>query len=146
MVPMRDGVKLALDVYRPDVDVDQKFPAILSFAFWGKDVQEMARWLPKQGYNPETPLWDGCLEAGNINYVVERGYVQVIPDARGIGKSEGVNELLSPQDAHDVIDWIVKQPWCDGNVGMMGACAFAGHRVGRRFSSSAPEFESHQPL
>ena len=45
MVPMRDGVRLAVDVYRPDADVDQKFPIILSFAFWGKDVQEMARWL-----------------------------------------------------------------------------------------------------
>lgn len=146
MVPMRDGVKLALDVYRPDVDVDQKFPAILSFAFWGKDVQEMARWLPKQGYNPETPLWDGCLEAGNINYVVERGYVQVIPDARGIGKAEGVNELLSPQDAHDVIDWIVKQPWCDGNVGMMGACAFAGHQLAVASLHPHPNLKAINPF
>ncbi len=146
MVPMRDGVKLALDVYRPDVGIDQKFPAILSFAFWGKDVQEMARWLPKQPYNPDSPLWDGCLEAGNIDYVVTRGYAHIIPDTRGVGKSEGVNEMLSPQDAHDVIDWIVKQPWCDGNVGMMGACAFAGHQLAVASLHPHPNLKAINPF
>ena len=76
MVPMRDGVRLAVDVYRPDVNGEEKFPVILSYGPHGKDAQEAAQWMPKQAYNPDTPLWDGYLEAGNINYVVTRGYVR----------------------------------------------------------------------
>ena len=129
MVKMRDGVHLAVDVYRPDIQGDEKFPALISYAFWGKEVQEMARWLTRQAYNPHTPFWDGCLEAGNINYVVTRGYVHVIPELRNIGKSEGIASNGNPQDVYDIVEWIIKQPWCDGNVGMMGACAFAGNQL-----------------
>jgi predicted acyl esterase len=42
MVPMRNGVHLAVDIYRPDVE-GEKFPAILSFAGWGKELQMYLR-------------------------------------------------------------------------------------------------------
>ncbi|WP_096700286.1 hypothetical protein [Magnetospirillum sp. 15-1] len=44
MVPVRDGVRIALDVYRPDVD-GEKFPALLAWGIWGKDLQEAIGWL-----------------------------------------------------------------------------------------------------
>ena len=88
MVPMRDGVRLAIDVYHPDVDGNEKFPGILSFFGWGKELQEMTRWLPLQEYY-DSPLWDGSIEAGDIDYLVQRGYVHVIAEARNIGRSEG---------------------------------------------------------
>jgi len=58
MVPMEDGVRLAVDVYRPDGEgkkfpLGKKFPALLSFFGWGKELQEMIRWLrsiPLQEY------------------------------------------------------------------------------------------------
>jgi putative CocE/NonD family hydrolase len=135
MVPMRDGVRLATDIYRPDVE-GKKFPAILSFAQHGKELQEMTRWLrdlPLQEYH-DSPIWDGMIESGDMDYVVTRGYVNVLPEPRNIGKSEGATQsqsnahsyvLVQPTDTYDMIEWIAKQPWCDGNVAMMGACAYS---------------------
>lgn len=133
MVSMRDGVRLAVDVYRPDSD-NGKFPVLLSFGTHGKELQEGARGYPLQAYW-DTPFWDGCMEAGDIDYVVSRGYVHVIPEPRNIGKSEGAtvgDEYgLSrwPTDVYDIIEWITSQPWCDGNVGMMGACNYARNQM-----------------
>ena len=126
MVPMRDGVRLATDIYRPDME-GKKFPAILSFFFWGKDVQEVVRWIPEQDYW-DTPFWDGSLEAGAIDYFVERGYIRVIPEPRNFGKSEG-NTFPTNKDTYDMIEWIARQPWCDGNVGMIGACGYSGMQL-----------------
>lgn len=60
---MRDGVRLALDIYRPEVE-GQKFPALLAFDLWGKDAQEAIGWLadkPQKYYH--SPFWDGNMEA-----------------------------------------------------------------------------------
>ena len=65
MVPMRDGVRIAVDVYRPDVE-GEKFPAILAWGMWGKDAQEAVAWnydKPQAYY--DTPFWDGSMESGN---------------------------------------------------------------------------------
>jgi len=134
MVPMRDGVRLATDIYRPDVE-GKKFPVLLSFFGWGKELQGMTRWM--RGHLQEyydSPFWDGSVEAGDMDYYVERGYVHVIPEPRNIGNSEGTGKSPSSmwiprEDTYDVIEWISKQPWCDGNVGMTGACGYAGTQM-----------------
>ena len=86
-VPMRDGVRLYVDVYRPDAP--GKFPALLAFAIYNKDFQgpEMNEALPAQP--AWSPLWSGPLEAGDTHFFVSRGYVHVIGGPRGVGKSEG---------------------------------------------------------
>lgn len=129
MVSMRDGVRIAVDIYRPDAD--GKFPALVAWGMWGKDNQEVVLWLRDypQAYW-FTPLWDGTLEAGDIPYLVARGYAVVIPDPRGVGKSEGgpitgLDELHNPNDIYDLIEWVAKQPWCNGNVGMIGPSSYS---------------------
>lgn len=129
MVTMRDGVRLAVDIYRPDVD-DERFPAIMAYGMWGKDAQEAIEWnadKPQRYY--DSPLWDGTMEAGNFMYTVPRGYVHVIPDPRGIGNSEGAatrpDTVHNPADMHDLIEWLAAQPWCDGKVGMMGPSSYS---------------------
>ena len=66
---------------------------------------------------------------------MSRGYVHVIGNPRGVGKSEdgppGPRRLPGPCpnfDAYDLIEWIAQQPWCDGNIGMIGISAFAGNQ------------------
>lgn len=120
-VTMRDGVRLCVDVYRPDGD--GKFPALVSWSWYGKDSEK----LPT---NPEWQMSDyirgtGGHECGEQWFYVPRGYVQVIPDIRGVGKSEGSFSHDWAKDGYDLIEWIAEQPWCNGNVGMVGMSAFA---------------------
>ena len=128
-VPMRDRVRLAVDIYRPDAK--EKFPALLAIAVYGKDLQA----LPQQQPQPHfiSLVWDGTIEAGNTEYLVSRGYVHVIADARGTGDSEGeyvgMFDKKEGEDGYDLVEWIAQQQWCDGNVGMLGISYFAAEQV-----------------
>jgi predicted acyl esterase len=125
MVPMRDGVKLSVNVFRPDVR--GKFPALLAMGGYGKELQELLI-APQPLF--KSAVWDGNIEAGDTPNIVPRGYVHVIGDVRGVGTSEGeYSGMWSTQegkDGHDVVEWIAKQPWCDGNVGMIGYSYYGG--------------------
>jgi putative CocE/NonD family hydrolase len=59
---------------------------------------------------------------------VSRGYVHVIADSRGTGYSEGkydICQIKEQEDGYDLVEWIAQQPWCNGNVGMLGISYFA---------------------
>ena len=124
-VPMRDGLQLSVDVYRPQHE--GKFPALLAFAIYNKDLQgpDYAASLPPQP--AWAPLWAGLLEAGDTRFFVSRGYVHVIGSPRGIAKSGsgGSREW----DCYDLIEWIAAQDWCDGNVGMVGISGFGAEQL-----------------
>jgi len=124
-VAMRDGVKLSVDVYRPAAP--GKFPALLAFAIYNKDIQgpDMAEALPPQP--AWSTLWSGPLETGDTRFFVSRGYVHVVGMPRGIGKSEGGGARTF--DSYDLIEWIAQQPWCDGNVGMVGISGFGAEQL-----------------
>ena len=124
LVPMRDGIKLCIDVYRPDTE--EKLPVLLAFAIYNKDFQgpDLAQELPPQP--AWAPLWTGPLEAGDTHFLVSRGYVHVIGSPRGVGKSEGGGSR--EWDSYDLIEWIAVQPWCDGNVGMVGISGFGAEQ------------------
>ena len=123
-VPMRDGVNLSVDIYRPDAT--EKFPALVAFSIYNKDLQgpDVAASLPPQP--AWSSLWAGLLEAGDTKFFVSRGYVHVIGSPRGIFKSDdgGSREW----DSYDLIEWIAAQPWCDGNVGMVGISGFGAEQ------------------
>lgn len=122
-IPMRDGVRLAADIFRPDAQ--GRFPALLAYGQYGKELEEMGLTFPPQAR--PSPLWDGGIEGGDTNYIVPRGYAHVVADARGTGKSEGeccgfigTGGDWEGKDCYDLVEWIAAQPWCDGNVGMVG--------------------------
>src|SRR5258705_7723392 len=85
LVPMRDGIKIAADVYRPETT--DKLPALLSFSIHNKDLQgpELAEASLTQP--AWSMLWTGPAEAGDTRFLVSRGYVHVVGNPRGIGKS-----------------------------------------------------------
>lgn len=96
-VPMRDGIKLATDIYR-DADA-AKAPVILM----------------------RTP-YDRTKQKGLAERFAKAGYIFVAQDCRGTRASEGVMAPYNNegQDGYDTIEWITRQPWCSGRVGMMG--------------------------
>jgi uncharacterized protein len=124
-VPVRDGTRLCVNVYRPDKP--GKFPALLAIGGYGKELQEEL--IPPQPLN-KSAVWDGNIEAGDTPDIVSRGYVHVIGDLRGIGKSEGeyagMWSTQEGRDGADLVEWIAQQPWCDGNVGMIGYSYYGG--------------------
>ena len=115
-VAVRDGVKLLLDVYRPNMP-GEKFPALCSFSPYTRQLQ---RDSAPYGQN----------EAGITEFWVPRGYAHVIVDVRGTNGSEGdysygIHCNEEKKDLADIIEWAAQQPWCNGKVGMMG-CSYFG--------------------
>jgi len=127
-VRARDGIRLSMDVYRPDAA--GKFPALVSLSPYGKELQALL--LPPQSVGASA-VWDGNIEAGDIPYFVSRGYVHIIGDLRGTGTSEGEYygyfNRTEGEDGYDVVEWAAAQPWCDGNVGMVGRSYFAQTQI-----------------
>ncbi|TXK34221.1 CocE/NonD family hydrolase [Nonomuraea sp. C10] len=131
-VPMRDGVTLAADAYHGTEDRPR--PALIAMSAYGKELQALALTTPPQ--RRPSPMWDGCIEAGDIARVVKEDYVHVIGDMRGTGDSGGVmignynaGGVPQGQDLYDVVEWVAAQPWCDGNVGMIGISYFGSMQV-----------------
>jgi putative CocE/NonD family hydrolase len=117
-IRVRDGTTLMADLFQPDAD--GRFPALLSFSPYPRQIQDVG-----------APL--GFIEAGASDFFVPRGYVHIIVNARGTGGSGGTWTLLDAQernDLYDLIGWIAAQPWCDGNVGMLGVSYFAMAQLG----------------
>jgi uncharacterized protein len=122
-VALRDGIKLCTDIFRPDVE-GKKFPALVAWSSYGKVEQSH-----KRDPIPAGALFlDHSIEVPDIDFFTARGYSIIIPDIRGVGKSEGEwHGMWSPQeqiDLYDLIEWVARQPWCDGNVGMTGVSYF----------------------
>jgi predicted acyl esterase len=131
-VPMRDGVMLAADAYHGTDDTPR--PALVALSPYGKELQALALTMPPQ--RRPSPMWDGCIEAGDIARVVGEGYAHVIGDLRGSGASEGehignynAGGVPLGQDAYDLIEWVAAQPWCDGNVGMIGISYYGSTQI-----------------
>ncbi len=124
-VRMRDGINLSVDLYRPNAE--GRFPALLAFSIYNKDLQgpDVAAALPPQP--AWSSLWAGPLEAGDTKFFVTRGYVHIIGSPRGVGKSDGGGSRQ--WDSYDLIEWIAQQPWCDGNVGMVGISGFGAEQL-----------------
>ena len=109
MIPMRDGVKLAADIYLPaegESIAEGRFPVILERTPYDKTA-------PRQ--------------VTNMKYYARRGYVGVIQDVRGRFKSEGEWYAFAKEapDGYDTVQWLGVQPWSDGQVGTMGG-SYAG--------------------
>ena len=101
-VPMRDGLALKCDVFRPDEAA--LFPAIMSFGPYPKD--EHTDYGDRAEENGQYMHW----ESANPEWWVPRGFVQVRVDMRGSGNSPGFCDIVSPQEAldyYDAIEWVV---------------------------------------
>ena len=112
-ITMRDGTALMADVHRPDAG--GRFPALIAASPYPRQIQDLG-----------APM--GFIEAGATDFWVPRGYVHVIANLRGTGDSEGEYGFFDAQerlDMYDLVEWAAAQPWCDGNVCMIGISYFA---------------------
>ena len=129
-ISISDGITIDVDIFRPDGK--GKFPALVAMSAFNKDIQSDRLWPAATRSRRIRGTPDACLEAGPIDFFVRRGYVHIIGSVRGTGKSGGVYNYLSPRevrDVYEVIEWAAEQPWCNGNVGMIGLGYFAAHHT-----------------
>jgi predicted acyl esterase len=109
-----DGVTLLFDLYRP-VRPGVRFPALVAVSPYSRHLQR-------------TPVAWGPNEAGISEFWVSRGYAHVVVDVRGTNGSGGDWDMLGPLEQADyveIVEWVARQPWCDGRVGMAGCSYFA---------------------
>lgn len=111
MMPMRDGVRLATDIYRPKTD--EKVPIIFSrtpynFNSWG-DGKERTRTMER------------AYEA------LKHGYAYVVQNERGRYFSEGEWDILGVPltDGYDAFSWMAEQEWSNGKIGTLGCSSTA---------------------
>ncbi len=112
MMPMRDGVRLATDIYRPK-GAAGRVPIVFvrtpyNFNFW-----DVRNGVPA---DMSAPLG-----------AVKRGYAYVIQNERGHFFSEGQWDILGPPltDGYDALEWLSKQPWSNGKIGTTGCSSTA---------------------
>ena len=119
-VTMRDGVRLYVDIYRPDTT--DKLPALLSLGPHNKDYMR-PELTDECGAQPAwSSVWNGMSESGDNRYLISRGYVHVVSNLRGLGKNDDGPQ--SDYDGYDLVEWMAQQPWCDGRIGGIGTCYF----------------------
>ncbi|WP_428655763.1 CocE/NonD family hydrolase [Runella sp.] len=111
MMPMRDGIRLATDIYRPKTD--KPVPVIFSktpynFNAWGNGEMR-------------NNTYQQALDA------VSHGYALVVQNERGRFFSEGVWDILGTPvtDGYDAFSWLTKQSWCNGKIGTLGCSSTA---------------------
>jgi len=134
MIAMRDGVRLATDIYRPTRNgkpVPGRIPVILERTPYGKTVVSRSE-LSVADPTPKS-------RAEVAAFFVSRGYVVIYQDCRGRYGSEGefVKYLSDGLDGYDTCAWIVSQPWCDGKIGTMGL-SYAAHTQGALACANPP--------
>ncbi|MDH4107952.1 MAG: CocE/NonD family hydrolase [Gammaproteobacteria bacterium] len=121
-VEVRDGTRLAMNVYRPAVDgraVEEPLPVVFAFTPY------RARFYNADGSIEET----GRSERLGLKQLTEAGYVVAVADIRGKGASfghrRGFQDRTEAYDGYDLVEWLARQPWSSGKVGMTG-CSYLG--------------------
>lgn len=147
-IPLRDGLHVYADIYRPASSDETKFPAVICWSPYGKssisiDIAWHRSGVPKD--------WTSGYEAfeglGPAEWC-KRGYDVVNVDARGVQFSEGTFFFWGEQEAEDIydtIDYLSKQPWCNGSVCMGGNSYLAKAQIGFASRQSHPALKALAP-
>jgi predicted acyl esterase len=118
-VPMRDGIIIYTDIYRPEGTTN--VPAIVAWSPYGKRAGYLGNPVPGVPAGATSPM--AKFEGPDPAYWCRYGYAVINPDIRGSFKSEGdLRSFCSAEgkDCYDLIEWVAAQKWCSGNVAMSG--------------------------
>lgn len=139
-VAVRDGVRLAVDIHLPAGGGGARRPTIVLFTPYYRRFR-LAAGAP--AHTEASPSY-----AVYRDFFVPYGYAVVIVDVRGTGASFGAREgFRSPAerlDYHDIVDWIARQPWSDGRVGITGI-SYVGAAADFAASTGHPAIKAVMP-
>jgi putative CocE/NonD family hydrolase len=131
-LPMRDGTRLAVDIHRPGIDgkaVDTRLPVVWQHA--------LSRRAPTDTATTSITRM--------VPQLVKYGYVVVEVERRGLGASFGArrayNDRTEARDAYEVTEWLARQPWSTGKVGVIG-CSNTGDAAMHAASYAPPSLKA----
>jgi predicted acyl esterase len=125
-VRLRDGVRILIDVYRPDTGATE-LPILLGWSPYGKHGLSDRLW-PPAGVEPGWISRFTAFEAPDPLFWCEHGYAVAFADPRGAWLSEGDlrhNGIGEGEDCYDTIEFLGRLPWSNGKVGMTGVSYLA---------------------
>jgi putative CocE/NonD family hydrolase len=138
-VTVRDGTRLAVDIYRPAIKgqpVDKRFPVV---------------WLHtpyRRTYVDRLGKVVSAIEGNYLGELVKYGYVVAAVDTRGRGASFGVRrgfqDRTEANDAYDMTEWFAKQPFSTGAIGVAG-CSYLGGTTWYAATTLAPHLRAIAP-
>lgn len=119
-ITMRDSVKIAVDLFLPKgLEANAKIPVLLHQTRYWRGVE--FRHFFKPFFGKKIPGKVGKL----INELISSGYALINVDTRGTGASYGKCyypwSMDEVKDGAEIVNWAIKQPWCSGRVGSLGA-------------------------
>ena len=140
LVPMRDGTLIAVDVFIPTKCADPcegPFPVV-----WEYTPYQRSNADPYIGFlfGELMGKTDDASHSEVVQLLLSHGYAFARADMRGSGASSGWRMDFMPDiadDGKEIVDWIAAQPWCDGNVGMIGGSYLGWSQLA--VASRAPE-------
>ncbi|HQE67560.1 MAG TPA: CocE/NonD family hydrolase, partial [Bacillota bacterium] len=146
-IEMRDGTKLAIDIYRPKDTITGEviktpLPVIWMHTPYNRRYNDNRKGaLTVDNY------------AGTASRLIKYGYVAATVDFRGLfasyGHNEGYNrgEWISSarNDAYDVTEWLARQPWSNGKIGMWGCSATGGSQM-QAATTAPPHLKAIFPM
>ena len=123
MMPMRDGTRLAANIYKPNSD--GAFPVILTRTPYGKPGEQ---WEEAKRY-------------------IAAGFAMVVQDCRGRGDSEGKWDPFrhDPEDGFDTQEWVGAQSWCNGKIGTSGG-SYVGWTQWASVTKGSPYLKAMVPI
>lgn len=137
-VPVRDGTRLAVNIYRPATDekaVTEKLPVIFVFTPY------RVRYTDEKGVVQEIALSDRLA----LRSLIRAGYVVAVADIRGKGASfghrRGFQDRTEAQDGYDLVEWLAKQDFSTGKVGMLG-CSYLGGTTMHTATTAPPSLKA----
>jgi putative CocE/NonD family hydrolase len=147
-LPTRDGIRLALDLLLPaDIPAGTRLPTLISLSRYWRAFE----------FRPPLAWWRRQHLFGR--FLVSHGYARVIVDVRGTGASFGSQPhpfwSEERRDSLDLLNWIVAQPWSNGNVGAFGdsyggtaaeLLALTGHPAVKAIIPRFNEFDTYTDL
>jgi len=127
-IEMSDGTKLAADIFLPsDGPERESFPVVLQYTPYTRSyIHPHMKWYEKLVARIKTgtsgPVFDATTDDMTTR-LLSLGYAYMRADMRGTGASFGWKMDFMPklgEDGGELVNWIARQPWCDGNIGMYG--------------------------
>ena len=147
-ISLRDGVHVYADIFRPASSDDVKVPAVICWSPYGKSSISIDNIWHRSGVPKDWTSGYETFEGLDPADWCRRGYAIVNVDARGCQFSEGTYFFWGEQEAEDVydtIDFLSKQPWCNGSVCMGGNSYLAKAQVNFASRQSHPALKALAP-